>query len=222
MAIAEVTAARITAHGTAFTSGTVDTTGCNLLVVNAAWFNPSAPVTLTDSKGNTWVPLTAALANNSNSQLFYTINPTVGSGHTFTFSASFSSICVTGFSGVKTSSPFDVENGHGDASGATTEAPGSITPSENNELVVSGLDTGLGGQPYTIDSGFTISCQDDGGGVNFPGALAFIIQTSAGAVNPTWTLTGSTQAAATIASFKAAAVASGFFGRPYYEVRESE
>jgi hypothetical protein len=46
-------------------------------------------------------------------RLYYAANPTVGSGHTFSYTgaSNFSSIFVAAFSGVATSSPFDKENG---------------------------------------------------------------------------------------------------------------
>ena len=62
------------------TSSAVDTTGANLLVLSAAYFST---ITVSDSKGNTWVPLTVR-GSGPIHQLFFVASPVVGTGHTFT------------------------------------------------------------------------------------------------------------------------------------------
>ncbi len=106
--------------------------------------------------------------------------------------------------------PFDVENGAIQYVGTTLQ-PGSVTPSENNELIV----TGLGFYPsgvLSVNSSFTISDQ-----VNYVSSAAmglgaaYLVQGTAGAVNPTWTdSTTATSLAAVIATFKAAAATDPF------------
>lgn len=205
------------------TTGAVDTTGATLLIASIGWFNPATQSTtapaVSDSKSNTWTPLTVRNSgNNVGNVLYYAKNPIVGSGHTFTLTSvnGFSSICVAGFSGTDTTSPFDVQNGAGGTSGATRQT-GSITPSVDNELVIAGIGAGASGDPFSINVSFTIAQQDSGGASAFPSALAYIVQTSAAAVNPTWTLNASDQSGVSIASFKAAA-AGGFFSRDYYDM----
>lgn len=194
-----------------FTTSSIDTTGATLLVAHVSSFAVTAEPTLTDSKGNTWIGLTAQVeGGTSRSRLFYAANPSVGTGHTFTLTDPggniFAGLEVQAWSGASITLPFDVENG-GTQSSGTSLATGSVTPSVNNELVVTGAHihtTGSG--TISIDSGFSISDQDQGGAVpaRFASAMAYLVQSTAGAVNPSWSWSTTTSAAATIATFKAA------------------
>ena len=195
--------------GGSVTTDAIDTTGATLLVIVLGYFD-STP-TISDSKGNTWTALTNSDGPlSSNCQIFYVANPTVGSGHTFTngTASSFSSILVSSWSGVATTTPFDQQN-QNTGTAVTTVTTGSITPGENNELVIAGLclrDIGVTGDTVTIDGGFTISNQVPGvGSNNLEGAMAYLVQTTAAAANPAWSWTNSDSAAAAIASFKQAA-----------------
>lgn len=188
------------------TTSTLDTTGADTLV----FFTSGVPgaFTVSDSKVNTWTALTQwGLAGDEGAQLYYAKNATVGAGHTFTTSGanSFSPVAVLALAGGDLTAPFDVENGTHVLS--TTIQPGSITPGSNNEIVICGYggdDTGTA--VHSIDSGFT-KVEDIAfvGGNSFSIALGYIIQTTAGAVNPTWSGPGSNFTIASgIASFKAA------------------
>jgi hypothetical protein len=90
---------------------------------------------------------------------------------------------------------------------ATALATGSVTPSAANELVVTAEGQGAaGGSPFTINLGFTITDQKaQVGGQADGGGLAYLIQTTATAVNPTWTGVSNGNMVVTIATFKAAA-----------------
>lgn len=192
-----------TGDTTATTAG-INTTGATLLIVGISYY-ASDTITISDSKSNTWIPLTNYPGAAAHSvQLFYAANPiTVGSGHTFTYSAGsavYGTLLAASFNNTKTSSPFDVENGASQGSGGTL-ATGSITPSLDGELVVT-LAVSDPGSP-TVDSGFTlIDSTATVGGVNVGGGLAYKVQTSAAAVNPTWTASTLLRSAS-IAFFKA-------------------
>jgi hypothetical protein len=86
---------------------------------------------------------------------------------------------------------------------------GSVTPSENNEVLIAGTGIEGTGRTATINSSFTITDGIAGdGATRMGGYAAYLIQTTATAVNPTWTYSGAvTRVAANIATFKAAAVA---------------
>jgi len=186
------------------TTSAINTTGANLLIVGVAWYNPSSPGALTDSKGNTWTPLTAQTGQNPDSQIFYCANPIVGSGHTFTYTgvSIYSPICVSAYSGVATSSPLDVQNGAGFSTSLNSQ-PGSVTPSANNALLVTFTGANNSVASAVIDSSFTITDQIAGGGGNWFGAMAYQIQTTATARNPSWTFNAVTTGASEIAVFKA-------------------
>lgn len=205
--VASVSAGSADAHNV--TTGTVNTTGADLLVVAVASYGVSSTPTVSDNKSNTWTPLTSYSTTSGNAErltLFYAKNATCGTGHTFSASESsgtpYPAISMAAFSGSDLTSPADQQTGTS-TEGANTVSPGSITPSVNGELVVSGLCLGsIPSSGPSVGSGFTIaSGTPSAGGLNFGVSLAYLIQTSAAAANPAWTFAGATALAA-IASFK--------------------
>lgn len=187
--------------GNGFTTSAIDTTGATLLVV-AVPDEFVGSVTLTDSKGNSWS--TFDDGQEVTTRIFYAVNPTVGTGHTFTIgpSSSFSACVVGAFSSVKTTSPFDQSNTARNTSPSTTIQPGSITPSEDNELIVSAIHWNSTAT-VSINESMTIIAQTTfNGSAHWPVALAWKQQSTAAAINPTWTLSSSTESYALIASFK--------------------
>lgn len=191
------------------TTASLDSTGGSIVWVAVASYASASAPTLTDSKGNTWTPATAYTAPGSHRvQLFYAVNPTVGSGHTFTLSGTgtYCAIGVLVFSGAKTSSPFDAENG---ASGSSALSTGSVSPAEDDEVLVTAIALDSAASALSVNSGFsTPDIVYFAGGSAYGLGFAYKIQTAKGAENPAWSWTGgSTQVAATSAS-KAAAAAS--------------
>jgi hypothetical protein len=196
--------------GADVTTGAIDTTGANLLIACVGDFNGAA--TPTDSKSNTWNPLTVRINVNSGDavKLFYAYGSiNVGSGHTFTGVSTLApSIAVLAVSGALSTDPFDQQNGTTDANGVTTKAVGSVTPSEANELITACIGWAAGTSNQSIDSGFTITDNVNySGGSHMGVALAYLIQGSASAVNPAWSWTTNDSPGTTIATFKAAAAA---------------
>lgn len=193
------------------TTPPIDTTGAKLLILAVSdYTNIANDGTVSDSKGNTWIPLTPQPNNNNEiykARIFYVANPIVGTLHTFSHisvgTPSYETIYAAAFSGVKTASPFDVENGATGSSSTPTLQPGSITPSQANELVVTACTVdSLTGAP-TVSAGFDLIDSAMGvNGLSVGGGLAFQVQTIAAAVNPTWTSDNNVWAAV-IASFKA-------------------
>jgi len=194
--------------GASPTSG-IDTTGANLIVIAVSAFG-AVGLSPSDSKSNTWTALTGQVGTVAGVKLFYCLNPTVGSGHTFSYGSGFPTVGVQAWSGAAAASVFDVENG---ATGAavTSIATGSVTPSVNDEVVVTalGLADSVTG-PAAINGGFTISGQSLGNtGVRESLAMGYLVQTTAAAANPTWSGFTTDGPAAVIASFKAAAGGGG-------------
>ena len=186
--------------GDTATTGSLDTTGANLLIVAVAYGDVGADPTVSDNKSNTWTGLTkggiAAFV-----RLYYCYGATVGSGHTFSaqLASSSPSIEVIAWAGAA-SSPFDQQNGN-DAASSTTCTTGSVTPTQDNEILFAACQAGNGAS--SIDTGFTISDQSTGG---YLGALAYFEQGTAAAINPTWSQTPANHFATAIASFKQLAV----------------
>lgn len=191
------------------TAGPISTLGASLIVVQAGWstlLGGSAPA-LNDSKSNSWSQLTQrSNGGNLRDSFYYVVNPTTDGSHTFTLAGanSLPSISVIAFSGTKTSSPFDTENFNSSSSAVTSITTNSITPSEDNEVVIAcTLGSGSGSRSY--DGGFTNASEDLTD--LFVVSIGYLIQTSAAAANPTISWTGTGAVIAMIASFKAAAAA---------------
>lgn len=192
---------------TGFTSAPVDTSTSTLLVASCSFFNGSSDCALADSKTNTWVgPISTLWRDAAGSRqiyMWYAYTPTVGTGHTFTFSCSpavacFPSGMVLAFKGTVGTT---VDQSNGTASGVGGASPGSITPTANNEVVVSSALSTDAAASFSVDSSMTITDQTAfNGSFNEGGAAAYIVQGTAGAINPTWS--GPAVAAAAIASFK--------------------
>lgn len=203
MSIVAHTAAAPGANGG--TTSAIDTSGATGIYVHISEYLGASGFSLSDSKGNTWTPRTQYSSGSvSRTRIYYCENPTVGSGHTFTYSGSggYPTICVEAHSGTKTSSSYDQENG---ATNTATNSlqPGSITPTENNELIISGAAQYIEAAISNVDSGFTVS---DGigavSGTNVGGTMAYLYQGAAAAINPTWTFGTTVDAAVVQASFK--------------------
>lgn len=203
MAIAYV--AGVTGAGAnATTSGAIDTTGANLLVMVQSFYTGGSAPAASDSKSNTWTKLTEwGGAGTEACAIWYAKNATVGSGHTFTGGATgaFTAFSVFSFSGCDTTAPFDLENGSTTVTNTTVQS-GAITPSANNYLVVAGT-MNAGSVISSIDGGFSaIQKVDYAGGTNEGCGASYLIQTTATTANPTWTHSVSTHLIAVIASFK--------------------
>jgi hypothetical protein len=194
------------------TTAAIDTTGADLIVISVSAFTAANP-TVASNKAGTYNLLTIRSVGGAiSNRLFYAAAPTVGSGHTFTASHPttnvFPSISVEAWSFAH-ATPFDQQNGAASA-GVTSLATGSITPSENGELIFAGLGAGANSGTNSINSGFTIGDQTQHDGSNHEGvSIAYFEQSTAAAINPTWSCTNSVALAVTIASFKATAAAAG-------------
>lgn len=192
------------------TTDAIDTTGANLMTMVVSCY--ASEPTISDSKGNTWSNVVAnqyygavGLATK------YCASPTVGSSHTVTSNfVNYVFIVVSAFSGAKATSPLDQTAVAGSGSGATSQAAGSITPSEDNCLVVSYLGIDGGSSAPSIGSSFTKIASDYNRGWE-GGGFGYIVQSTAGATNPSWSWSGACGAVAVSASFKAAAVTGRLF-----------
>jgi hypothetical protein len=195
MAIALVTSVLAQAA----TSAGINTTGATLLVIAQSGQDDIAP---TDSRSNTWTACTNEVAGGfgNDTRTYFAVNPTVGSGHTFTPGGTLASIVASAWSGANTSSPKDQESTGTDA---LNPQPGSVTPTEDNEVIIVNFG-GIHSGACTIDGGFTIAQQGAVlGGNYYAGGLAYLIQTTAAAANPNIGNTGGS-ATAISATFKVA------------------
>lgn len=187
------------------TTSSIDTTGANLIIIAQTASDATLP-TPTDNKSNTYTKLASHTTGGVTNAFYYVSAPTVGTGHTFSSNSGtdhFQGIAVAAFSGAKTSSPFDLESGNTTPS-AESLSPGVITPSENKELVVYSLGDSFTSAVTTNDGTITILQQlPFVAATAFGIALAYKIQSTAAATNPTWSWTGAARAETSLATFKA-------------------
>ncbi len=207
MAIALVSSTQKAGTASGLTTTSIDTTGATLIVICMASYGASAVPTVSDSKSNTWITRTSYTPGGDTTRhtIAYCENPTVGSGHTFTLSGSgiYPAAEVRAFSGTLTASSYDTENGTSTSSGVTSQAVGSVTPAANGEVLVAGWSLYGGITSPSVNSGFTLGTGVAyGAGSNFGLQSAYLIQTSAAAVNPTLSWTSSVKSASSIATFK--------------------
>lgn len=176
------------------TTPPIDTTGATLIVVGLqSVVDPIGATDLTDSVGNTWVAGTLFSGSSSrHARMFYCINPTTNSSHTFSYLTSagafYPVVSVSAFNNTPAGA-FDQETtGTETLSAGVTVQPGSLTPANANNLIV----TFLSGDAYdtiSINSGFTISdALGKVGGLTQGGASAYLVQSATTAKNPTWTV----------------------------------
>jgi hypothetical protein len=166
--------------------------------------------------GNIWHHLTQQTSTGTVTTLiWYAYNSASGalvtsaSGaatHTFTAAATPTSTIseiVTGWTGnLMGSDPFDVQTGAMTAAGSSL-ATGSITPTFDGSLVISagGMRSAI---TYTSSPLTSIATINWVTGSIAGSGQAYVVQTTATAVNNTWTMASSGQMAASIASFKPA------------------
>ncbi len=170
--------------------------GATLIVANTSdnSANSGAP---SDSLNGTYTNHATCNSDTSNACVYYLYSPTVSTTMTFSKTSCVAcSVEIIGFSGTAGSTVDQSTNQGGLAGGLSTCLTSSpITPSNNNEVVIaafSSINDG-GGLTYSIDGGFTISDQAQMTlGTNQGGAIAYLIQTTATAAQPTWTLSAST------------------------------
>lgn len=160
--------------------------GCDygLLVVNYA--AAATSFAITDSNGCLWVALDDDTNASVRQAVYECTNPVASSGHTITVSTTggLPSVFFFGTSGVRLASRVDQASTNAVSTGTSVQ-PGSITPGENNCLVMTCLGAYAGaitapGGGYT---GNTVAT----GAQHIGGGLSYIIQTTATATNPTWT-----------------------------------
>lgn len=182
------------------TSPAIDSSGSNLLLVQIA-LGAAAYTATSDSKTNPYTNTTKYGGTSSfhgwHAYCAEADIVAVGSSHTATNALGYQRIGLIAVSGAA-AAPFYQESGN-DAASSTSIQPGSITPSEDGCLLVSTLN-GYGGGVITPPSGWTVVGNETGGA-----AVAYLIQSTAAAVNPTWATASATHLVATMTVWKPAA-----------------
>jgi hypothetical protein len=198
------------------TSG-INTSGATLLVVSLSTNFNTDLTDLADNYSNTWTELTTYTPSGSNTRTrLYFASPTgaqVGSGHTFTgnpnSNGQYAGIAVSAYSGVLSSGAYDQDSGGIDVANTTCSAA-AFTPTNDNELIVSGFIVNPSATGEAIGGGFTkTDYMPEATGVAYAVGMGYLIQTTKTSVAATWTWSTTKQAAVTQAAFIAAAGGGG-------------
>lgn len=182
-----------------YTSSAINTIGASLLAFTISTYQgATGSYTITDSMSNTWSGLTAQSEPSAvYTRLWYAANPKTSPSHTFSIhvtAQSFPAGAVGAFTGVDVATaPFVTQSGHAQTTGSTNQT-GSVTPTKDGSLIISGLGTnGTAITAYAINNSFTITDFNLNLASTYWGAaLAYLVQGTAAAINPTWTFTGTT------------------------------
>ena len=189
--------------GGSATSAPVDTTGATLYVLTLSSFDNLGTATVTSSPSQTWTALNRYSNSHDgtgNGVMYYVCGPATSASQAITVTGDYATAVFAAYSGTATSNCFDSPNQNGNITynGGSTFQPGSITPSQNGALIVSGLGANSSASSVSIDSGFTIV--GTYAGTHFS-SQAFQVQPSASSINPTWTESSDGHAVPYIASF---------------------
>jgi len=160
--------------GNSFTTAPFNSTGADLLVMFLGSHNNTV-FTITDSYGNTWIPLAGPAHKVGSSgypmegEFFYAPNAATGAGHTITVTLSQTEplvMSIAALSGDNIYSPIDTYTLIAGDNGTLAKyiASGSLTTSQPNELLL-GIIKGFGNNTYTAGAGYT--SQSASTGLNF-------------------------------------------------------
>lgn len=185
------TAAGSTDHQSVATTG-IDTTGADLLLIGFANYQSDLSPDV-DSKGNTYLALTRQEnASNEGVRWFYKRGGSVGAGHTASFtsgSTNYPAMFFSAWSG-SVASPVDQEGGTHGTSGTDTAAQGgAVTPSQDNCLCISICCRAFAPNATSITGVSGATQLDVINKINadhYDGMVAYTIQTTAAAFNPTF------------------------------------
>lgn len=194
-------------NGGSLTTGALNCTGANFIVIFIGTYKDWYATSVTDSNGNTYVARTRYAGGVQAGQYYYCFNPS-GSLSALTFTVTgvsgninlYSFFGILAFSGMGAGS-YGNENGNAADTTAPLQ-PGSITPGGDGRLIVSGIfNYNAGGTP-TVDSSMTGYGVAKSGNIGM-GGHAWYVQPTAAAINPTWTSTSAagSENAVVIASF---------------------
>lgn len=179
------------------TTGAISGTGATAIVIGVASYGESES-SVGDSLGTNSYTLAGSRATNdtANLALYYICGPNVSGSMTFHATGGYPTIYVATISGPSASVCFDQFSKKTTCTGSSNCQVTSITPSVNNAIIITATSANTV-TTSSIDGGFTITDQVNNGGLE-SGAMAYLVQTTATASAPTWSMGSTTYAVAQI------------------------
>lgn len=163
----------------------ISTTGATLFVATNGTNSATCP---TDSQSNSWTQIVNFTGGGFGGTytLCYVNSPTTSGTHTFTCGGTLCGVAVAAYSGTDTGGPLDTSCSGTTDNGGYSSCAASVTPANNNSLIVSGS-----GGPYAgtlaVNAGLTIQNAVVGaGGVTYGADIADLVQGAAAAIRPGW------------------------------------
>jgi hypothetical protein len=203
------------ASSAAVTTPAINTTGADVIVFATTEATANALGAPSDSASNTWPAATINdndVPDTRRAVLYVLRNPTTSASHTFTWTpggtnSAFSPVVVIALSGsLKSATPVDqTSSANSGVTLVTTEAAGSITPTQNNEMLVTVLAHSFTPiSAASINNGTIYESLVYVGGTTYGLYLGAFNQVTAAAINETWSWTTAVPATAMVVSLKAA------------------
>jgi hypothetical protein len=157
--------------GTSFTTAPFNSTGADLLVMFLGSHNATV-FTITDSYGNTWLPLAGPAYKVGNpyypmeGEFFYVPNATTGAGHTITVTLSQTEplvMSIAALAGDNIYSPIDAYSFITGDNGTLSKYIGSspLRTFQPNDLIL-GIVKGYGNNTFTAGTGYTSQAASTG------------------------------------------------------------
>lgn len=212
MAYTLISSTKIEGNVTGGTSPPFSSIGADLITITMGWSDNAGGPAIIDSEGNIYIPRTASVGfAGITSQIFDCEDPITNATHTIEILSTNGTNPVAQIScwSGKLTGAFDQENGN-NATLSDELTTGSVTPTENEELIIAGFGFAGGGGATiaTIDNGFTViegSIEDPGN--HQGGAQAYLIQAIAAPINPKFTVPVSYfNATSVIATYKTSSI----------------
>lgn len=186
------------------TTSTFNSTGATELIVGLT-YNDGQTATLSDSPTNTLVALNDPSPKTAHARLWHVTLPLTSATHSITVTGTniFASVTVFCFAGTTAAPAIDQQVTNA-ADNVTSIQPGSLTPLQPGEVIVTVLGFTVTDTP-TINGGFsTPLVTPTAGGQNYGIAASYLIQTVIAAASPTWSWTNVTSPTTASASILAA------------------
>jgi hypothetical protein len=195
------------AHNTGAGAATVtfNSVGCKLLVASLNNYDAAGTTwAFVDNQGNTWVlgtPKGSTTAGVGTNRMAYCTNVvTTSATASISLTANYTVVAVQSFSYTGTTPNFEAASSGTGSDSFTTLQPGSLTPSGNNHLLLTGImAVNAGAATMSINASFNTPKQALESGT--VGAISYLIQGTAAAVNPTWTAPATSIGACNMISF---------------------
>jgi len=206
-----------TSSGGNCTTSAVNTTGANICIWTVSDFGSNGTAgSVADLAGNIWYgPYlqcdTTCGGGTENNRVYYAPNLITNASETFTWTGTtFASSAIACFSGVAHSAPIGQFTQAGAATSVSTLAAGSMTPVSANNLIVTSWANGSATAGPTVSSPYTITNSHFNVSNTTAYGLAYDVQTTAAAINGTWSWTTGGVAAVNQVGFLPASVGNTF------------